>query len=657
MNDLVIEWGKAGEETQRVSFGEKTLLIGRAANCTLRLRGWGIAREHALIFKIDAQSYIRDLGGIGGVRVNGERVRDFGPLSKNDSIEIGSYILRVASTIDRANDPNKHLQSGPTSHETSTSTNSAPPLIGPTRAATCQASLVCMDRFTEGPDTTEELCLPSADVTRAKRPELALGQVDRVQIGDCGSVSPELLMERDKRLASHVSWLRAALLAELERQGTRVDRMSHDRLEDDLAGICKSLLSPERCRNADLSALSSSEQLGLIRATLDECLGLGPIQALLNDPEISEIMVNGPSTIFVERHGQLRRISLQFSSEQSLRQVAERIASQVGRRLDLAAPTLDARLHDGSRVNLVLPPLATQGTHITIRKFSRRMRSLSDLVSSRGASPALASFLAWAVQNRLNLLVVGGTGSGKTTLLNMLASEIPHDQRVITIEDAAELQFDHPHCVTLEARAAGHEGSGCITIRDLLRNALRMRPDRIMIGECRGGEALDLLQALNTGHGGSMSTIHANSPREALGRLEVLTLLAGLDLPVDAVRGQIASAFQLVVQTRRFEDGSRKVCCVSELTGLEGGRYRMQDLFQLDMDSGIASQDYRSCLSTPSCIETTIGVVKRPWIEHFQNDRFVHEQQSSHANAAGDDRRMGSSLLAADLGQLAKVAA
>ncbi|NCW50727.1 MAG: CpaF family protein, partial [Betaproteobacteria bacterium] len=180
---------------------------------------------------------------------------------------------------------------------------------------------------------------------------------------------------------------------------------------------------------------------------------------------------------------------------------------------------------------------------------------------------------------------------------------------------------------------------------------------RIMIGECRGGEALDLLQALNTGHGGSMSTIHANSPREALGRLEVLTLLAGLDLPVDAVRGQIASAFQLVVQTRRFEDGSRKVCCVSELTGLEGGRYRMQDLFQLDMDSGIASQDYRSCLSTPSCIETTIGVVKRPWIEHFQNDRFVHEQQSSHANAAGDDRRMGSSLLAADLGQLAKVAA
>ncbi|NBS20243.1 MAG: CpaF family protein [Betaproteobacteria bacterium] len=194
-----------------------------------------------------------------------------------------------------------------------------------------------------------------------------------------------------------------------------------------------------------------------------------------------EIMVNGPSTIFVERHGQLRRISLQFSSEQSLRQVAERIASQVGRRLDLAAPTLDARLQDGSRVNLVLPPLATQGTHITIRKFSRRMRSLSDLVSSGGASPALASFLAWAVQNRLNLLVVGGTGSGKTTLLNMLASEIPHDQRVITIEDAAELQFDHPHCVTLEARAAGHEGSGCITIRDLLRNALSLlckRTDR-----------------------------------------------------------------------------------------------------------------------------------------------------------------------------------
>jgi pilus assembly protein CpaF len=386
-------------------------------------------------------------------------------------------------------------------------------------------------------------------------------------------------------------------------------------------------VSAEHGRNQALVELPDAEKRTLIQATVDECLGLGPIQSLMNDPSISEIMVNGPSAIYIERDGCLDRTGTHFSSEQSLRHVAERIAALAGRRLDLAMPTMDARLPDGSRVNIVLPPLAIRGTHITIRKFSKNLRNLSDLVRCGGATPMLARFLRWAVINRLNILVAGGTGSGKTTLLNVLAREIDANHRVITIEDAAELQFDHPHCVSLETRLAGHEGAGSISIRDLLRNALRMRPDRIMIGECRGGEALDLLQALNTGHGGSMSTIHANSPRDALGRLEVLTMLAGLDLPVDAIRSQIASAFHIVVQTNRYTDGSRRISSVCEISGLEAGRYRMQTLFCLNADKVLDELLYETCVSTPTCLEAILGPLHSPWIELFQTGSSFSESR------------------------------
>ncbi len=325
--------------------------------------------------------------------------------------------------------------------------------------------------------------------------------------------------------------------------------------------------------------MTKSERDRLVESLLDDVLGLGPLQQLVDDPEISEIMINHPKQIYVEKKGTPMLSSVTFEGPKQLMLVIDRIVSTVGRRVDESSPMADARLVDGSRVNVIIPPLALKGPCMTIRKFSKEKLKPNDLVKFGSATPQMIQYLESCVRGRLNVLVSGGTGSGKTTLLNILSGFIPPDERIITCEDAAELQLQQDHVITLESRPPNVEGKGAVPIRDLVKNCLRMRPDRIIVGECRGGEALDMLQAMNTGHDGSMSTLHANNPHECLGRLETLVLMAGADLPSRAIREQMASAVHIIVQQQRLRGGPRKVVSIAEITGIETGDIKFQEIF------------------------------------------------------------------------------
>ncbi|MFO7690796.1 MAG: CpaF family protein [Cryobacterium sp.] len=338
---------------------------------------------------------------------------------------------------------------------------------------------------------------------------------------------------------------------------------------------------------AEQVPLSPEERTRLIAAIGADVLGYGPLEALLDDVAVTEIMVNGHEQIFVERDGRLSRSDARFASEAQLRRVIERIVSKVGRRIDESSPLVDARLADGSRVNAIIPPLAVDGSSLTIRKFAREPLTVTDLISFGTLSADMAQVLDACVKAKLNIMVSGGTGTGKTTLLNVLSGFIPADERIVTIEDAVELQLQQDHVIRLESRPANIEGKGEVTIRDLVRNSLRMRPDRIVIGECRGGESLDMLQAMNTGHDGSISTVHANSPRDAIARLETLVLMAGMDLPLRAIREQISSAIDVIIQISRLKDGTRRVTHVTEVQGMEGDIVTLQDAFVFDYSAGV----------------------------------------------------------------------
>jgi pilus assembly protein CpaF len=326
-------------------------------------------------------------------------------------------------------------------------------------------------------------------------------------------------------------------------------------------------------------ALTRAERVRMLEQITDEILGLGPLEPLLRDETITEVMVNGPQQVYIEREGRLELTNVTFQNDEHVMKIIQRIIAPIGRRVDESSPMVDARLADGSRVNAVIPPLSLVGPVITIRKFAATPFTVEDLIRFGTATAEMFEFLEACVQARLNIFVSGGTGSGKTTQLNILSSFIPDDERIITIEDAAELQLRQEHVVTLESRPANIEGKGAIPIRELVRNALRMRPDRIIVGECRGAEALDMLQAMNTGHDGSMSTGHANSPRDMLSRLETMVLMAGMDLPLRAIREQIASAVDLIVHQNRLKDGSRKIVNITEVQGMEGDVIVMQDIF------------------------------------------------------------------------------
>jgi pilus assembly protein CpaF len=326
-------------------------------------------------------------------------------------------------------------------------------------------------------------------------------------------------------------------------------------------------------------ALTRAERVRMLEQITDEILGLGPLEPLLRDETLTEVMVNGPQQVYIERDGKLELTNVTFQNDEHVMKIIQRIIAPIGRRVDESSPMVDARLADGSRVNAIIPPLSLVGPVITIRKFSATPYTVDDLVRFGTCTPEMFEFLEACVKARLNIFVSGGTGSGKTTMLNVLSSFIPDDERIVTIEDAAELQLRQEHVVTLEARPSNIEGKGAIPIRELVRNALRMRPDRIVVGECRSAEALDMLQAMNTGHDGSMSTGHANTPRDMLSRLETMVLMAGMDLPLRAIREQVSSAVDLIVHQNRLKDGTRKIVNITEVQGMEGDVIVMQDVF------------------------------------------------------------------------------
>src|SRR5580700_7457816 len=364
--------------------------------------------------------------------------------------------------------------------------------------------------------------------------------------------------------------------------GKLVDKLDLSRVSD-LAGDTlrrEIRLVVERLCDTENPLLNRMERERLIDEVLDETFGFGPLEVLLKDPTISDILVNGPKNCYVERRGKLEKVEMLFRDNDHLLQIIDRIVSKVGRRVDETSPMVDARLPDGSRVNAIIPPLALDGPTMSIRRFGANPLKLEDLLNYKAFTPEMAMLMEACIKARLNIIISGGTGCGKTTLLNTLSSFIPQDERVITIEDAAELQLQQDHVVRLETRPANIEGKGAINTRDLVRNALRMRPERIIIGECRGGESLDMLQAMNTGHAGSMTTLHANTPRDAQARLETMIMMSGMELPIKAMRQQISSAVDLIIQTNRLQGGPRKLTSITEVMNMEQDMIIMQDIFR-----------------------------------------------------------------------------
>jgi pilus assembly protein CpaF len=417
-----------------------------------------------------------------------------------------------------------------------------------------------------------------------------------VDAGNHGVNSSKLLREETTQQQVFFHWQRTLLRRLFE---------SVDFRRQDLNALSVAQLRLEVCGLID-QLIASSEDLPdvidrvkLRECLVDEAVGFGALEPLLGDSTITEIMVNGPDEVFIERKGKLSRSELKFSSNQALRSIVDRIVGPLGRRIDESSPMVDARLPDGSRVNVVIEPLAINGPVMTIRKFSKSVLSTQNLIDLGSATPPLVAFLTLCVKERKNIVVSGGTGSGKTTLLNVLSNLIQDGERVLTIEDSAELRLAHSHWVSMESRPSNAEGKGLVSIRDLVRNALRMRPDRIIVGECRGAEAIDMLQAMNTGHDGSLTTVHANSPRDALRRLETMVLMSGIDMPLQAIREQIVGAVHFVVQQSRLPSGARVISEVLEVVGMEAQKIQTQSIFRYDY----ASKSIQACDTIPQFLE------------------------------------------------------
>jgi pilus assembly protein CpaF len=445
-------------------------------------------------------------------------------------------------------------------------------------------------------------------VARPVSPLLARTGLQRAGFGKIGNVHAQYVQ------------LRSRVHARLVEEFAETDNASHDSVVLKLGELVSEVASELNL------TVSRQERQRLVEQLTNDVLGLGPLEQLLADPEVTEVMINGPKQIFVEQKGKITRSTVEFESNEQLLLVIERIVSTIGRRVDESSPMVDARLKDGSRVNVIIPPLALRGPTVTIRKFSKDPLQVSDLIRFGSVTQDMCDFIRACVRARLNVVVSGGTGSGKTTTLNILSSFIPEDERIVTIEDAAELQLRQEHVVTLETRPANVEGRGAVHIRELVINSLRMRPDRIVVGECRGGEALDMLQAMNTGHDGSLTTVHANSPNDVLARLETMVLMAGAELPSRAIREQIASAVNLIVHQMRLRDGTRKIVNVTEVLGFDGERVKVQDIFvfkQTGVDeegrvlgmltpTGVVPQCFEHLRSSGEAIDQSIFDVARP---------------------------------------------
>ena len=523
-----------GEEMPRRRVLEDgTYIIGRGKAAKIVLPYPEISERHALLVLRGEKAQLEDLHSANGTYVNGMPIQDLVELNGDAVVQIGDCMLRISpatSAMNESGSPSQSSVSSSSSHSSVSSHSSISSAPNP--------------------------IVPKAPKSSVCPSKAALGQAQvRRQVRE--QIQKELLTRLD---------LKRLTVAGVDRAG--LEKQAREKIHEIVEQVRKGGKLPTGIDAARLE-----------REVFDEALRLGPLEDLIADETVTEIMVNGPHQVYVERHGRLELTDLQFTDADSVLAIIERIVSPIGRRIDESQPYVDARLADGSRVNAIIPPLALSGPTITIRKFSKRALTVDDFIRFGTWTHNAAEFMKACVVMRKNIIVAGGTGSGKTTLLNLLSGFIPETERIVTVEDAAELKLVQPHVVRLEARPANIEGRGAITIRDLVRNCLRMRPDRIIVGECRGGEALDMLQAMNTGHDGSLTTVHANSPRDVISRLETMVLMSGMELPSRAIREQIASAVDIIIHESRLSDGSRKVVAISEVTGLEGQQIVMQDIF------------------------------------------------------------------------------
>lgn len=506
---------------------ERMCLIGKSPNNTIVLHGRRIEHEHARLVAEGDGLYVEELQGRGGIRVNGKKVKRFGPIGQADVIEINDYRIRVSGRPPAARKDGTAADTNGREEKAADGALSPAPQVAGSMGASASA-------LGQGAELSEQA-------------------------------------QRMHRWRVHV---RKALHEQLDLRRVNVSAMSDEELRELTVRLVREVIGKTKELPDDIDSDELAAQV------VAEAVGLGPLEPLLEREDISEIMVNSSHEVFFEVGGRIHKSQVTFTDDQAVQATIERIVAPTGRRIDESSPMVDTRLKDGSRVNAVIPPLALKGSCITIRKFMRERLTADHLVAFGSLNQEMVAFLEVAVQNRRNVLISGGTGSGKTTLLNVLSNFIPETERIVTIEDSAELKLYQPNLVSLESRPPNQEGRGAISIRDLVRNSLRMRPDRIVVGECRGGEALDMLQAMNTGHDGSLTTAHANSPRDCFSRLEVMVMMAGMDLPAVAIREQIASAVDLVVQQTRYACGSRKITSISEVAGIENGRIQLAEVFR-----------------------------------------------------------------------------
>jgi pilus assembly protein CpaF len=538
-----------GQPSRRFDLPDGEYLIGRGDACQIRLRHPEISERHAMLILHHPLAFIKDFGSSNGVTINSVPIDEKMIVRADSVMGIGPCLLRVSSVDE----------------ERPIGTLVAPPL------PLSKASPSFVSPPTASAEPRQAMAGPPTVLTPQQEAQPA---VTPPQI-----VDPMVLLMREVKTQIHVQ-----LIQRMDLKRMTASRVGAEELQIKAKETIKSIITEVQRKNTLPRGIDPQR---LEKEIYDEAMRLGPLEDFLADDSITEIMVNGPNQVFVERKGKIELTNQTFMDDESVMGVIERIVSPIGRRIDESQPYVDARLQDGSRVNAIISPLSLIGPCITIRKFSKRPLTVDDLIRFNTWTRNASDFLRLCVLMRKNIVVAGGTGSGKTTLLNVLSGFIPETDRILTIEDAAELRLMQPHVIRLEARPPNIEGRGAITIRDLVRNALRMRPDRVIVGECRGGEALDMLQAMNTGHDGSLTTVHANSPRDVISRLETMVLMSGLELPSRAIREQIASALDIVVHESRMSDGSRKVVCISEVVGLEGQQVVMQDIFefkQTDVD-------------------------------------------------------------------------
>ena len=587
-----------GAPPARLELADGVYPIGSDERCRIHIPDASVSRKHALLTVSGGACFIEDLGSLNGTYINAEPVKRRAQITPSAPATIGRVTLALAPAgADAARAAAlargaRAGNSGSTGNaENSGSTGNA------ARAAAADADAAQYSQNSQSappPSLHSPFPIPHSPTPSPQSPVPSpqsspspQSPVPSPQPPQSPVPSPQSAPTRGadyERRRSIKAQIHAELVERLDIKRLSTTRINADELRAKARDILASIIAEVR---AKLPPAVDADEIST--EILDEALGLGPLEKLLADDTVTEIMVNGPERIFVERSGRLTLAEQTFMDEHSVMAVIERIVAPIGRRVDESQPYVDARLADGSRVNCVIHPLSLIGPCITIRKFSKRQLFDRDMIAYGTLTEDMALFMDVCVKMRKNIIVSGGTGSGKTTLLNVLSNYLPPHERILTIEDAAELRLAQPHLVRLEARPPNIEGRGAVTIRDLVRNALRMRPDRIIVGECRGGEALDMLQAMNTGHDGSLTTVHANAPRDVISRLETMVLMSGMELPSRAIREQIASAVDIIIHESRLTDGSRKVVCISEVVGLEGNQITMQDIFEF-VQTGLTTQ-------------------------------------------------------------------